>query len=248
MKTSLDILDNHKWVNAAGTAGFAPTAHLTNKFPELGLFTTNPISYLPRSPAKERCMITYGRDFLVHNGFPCPGFKSVIKKYRKVWETSNLPICINLLSDHPGIIEEIIRSVENIDNIAVVEVMIDQNCTVVEIVDILKAAAGELPIILSVPNELVYSSWFNDLDLSEVAAWSLQPLRGTRIQKDKIISGRLYGLSMLPLTLRAITHLSNVGKPIIAGVGALTPGDVQDIYQVGANNFQPNELLWRDYS
>lgn len=248
MKTSLEILDNHKWVNAAGTAGFAPTVILKNKFPDLGLFSTNPISYLPRSPAKERCMISFERDFLIHNGFPSPGYNSVIKKYRRLWETSDLPICVSLLFDYPSNMEKIVRSVENIENVVVIEVMIDQNNTMDEIKDVLKAAAGELPIILSLPNELVYSSWLNDLELVDVAALSLQPLRGTIVMNKKIISGRLYGPSMLPQTLRAISHLSQYEKPIIAGVGAFTSEDIQNIYEVGANNFQPNELIWRGYS
>lgn len=247
MKTSMEILDNHKWINAAGTAGFAPTTNLINKFPDLGLFTTNPISYFPRTPAKERCVISSDRNFLLHNGFPCPGFKSIVKKYQKVWETSVLPICVSLLFDHPKNLEKIVRSVENFDNITVIEILINHASSRVEIKEGIKSAVGELPIIISIPFEMIYSELLEELVLCDVMAISLQPPRGSLMQNKKIISGRLYGPSILPQTLSAISYLFPLGKPIIAGVGAYTSEDIQNIYEVGANNFQPNELIWREY-
>jgi dihydroorotate dehydrogenase len=246
----LEILSSKdkKWINSAGTAGFAPTRNLIEKFPEIGLFVTNPVSYLPRIPANERCVVPFEGGFLVHNGYPNPGFRSILKNYKNKWENALLPICISLLSDMPNHVEKIIRSVENIDNIVAIELCLDPSFNFNEIHALINAALGELPIILSVPYEIVFMEWIGDLFQPEILAVSIQAPRGSIYHHQKLVQGRMYGSSMFPLTLRAIQHLSQYETVIIAGVGAFHNDDPLKIYQAGAQHFQPHELIWRDYN
>ncbi len=247
---TLEILSdkNKKWINAAGTAGYSPTKNLVEKFPDIGLFVTNPVSYNPRNPAKERCLLSFEGGFLVNNGFPCPGFRRVLKSNQIKWENANLPICVSLLSDEPNYIEKIVRSVEIIDNIVAIELNLDPSLKFEDFQTFIKSALGELPIILSVPYEIVFMDWIEDLLELEIFAVSVQAPRGLILNNLKNVYGRMFGPSMLPLSLRAINHLSQLDKSIIAGVGALSNEDIQMIFQAGAQYFQPHELIWRNYN
>lgn len=247
MKKQFENLNEIKWINAAGTAGFAPGRDFAVKFPEISVFTTNPISYLPRSAASKRSLISFDGGFLVHTGYACPSFKQILKKNKKNWENSTLPICINLLSDYAHHIEKIVRIVETIDNIFLIELSISLGINRSEIKELANAVIGELPIILNIPFELVFTDWLDEILSPEIVAISVQAPRGQIFHKGKIINGRLYGASILPLTLNAINHLQNINKPIFAGVGAITQEDIEKIYQSGAAVFQAHELVWRNY-
>jgi len=247
MKKEFDNLSEIKWMNAAGTAGFAPGRDFAEKFPEISVFTTNPISYLPRSVASNRNLVPFEGGFLIHTGFPCLSFNHILKKYKKNWENSALPICINLLSDIPYHIEKIVRKVETIENIFMIEISLRLGMNRTEIKELMNAALGELPIILSLPFELVFKDWLDEILPPEIVAISIQAPRGQVYYKGKKIHGRLYGASILPLTLNAIDHLQTLNKPVFAGVGAITHQDIEKIFQSGASVFQAHELVWRNY-
>ena len=246
MKSDLDFLIPGKWMNAAGTAGFVPGKGLINHFPEIALFITNPISYLPRKPATKRNIISFQGGFLVHNGHPNPGFKKVIHQFRENWENAILPVCVNVLSDDPHNIEKMVRSLENIENIAAIELAIDNSLNVSDIKQNIQAAMGELPIILSLPFEYVFQEWLGRILIPEMVAVSVQAPRGILKHNDQFFHGRLYGRSMLPLTLRAIQHLTSFEKPIYAGVGVLQESQISSLFEIGAHNFQGHELIWRN--
>lgn len=247
MKREFGNLIEIKWMNAAGTAGFAPGRDFAEKFPEISVFTTNPISYLPRSVASNRNLVPFEGGFLIHTGYPCPGFNQILKKYKKNWENSSLPICINLLSDHAYHIEKIVRMVETIENIFMIEISLRLGMNRTEIKELMNAALGELPIILSLPFDLVFMDWLDEILAPEIVAISIQAPRGQLYHKGIKINGRLFGASILPLTLNAIDHLRTMNKPVLAGVGAITHQDIEKIYQSGASVFQAHELVWRNY-
>ncbi len=246
MKSDLDFLNSGKWMNAAGTAGFFPSRGLLNHFPDIALFITNPISYYPRKPATQRNIIPFQGGFMVHTGHPNPGLKKVIHQFRENWENALLPVCVNVLSDEPNNIEKIVRLLENIENIAAIELGIDNSLKVSDIEANIQAAMGELPIILSLPFEFVYQEWLPNVLSSEIVAVSIQAPRGVLKHNDQYIHGRLFGSSMFPLTLHAIQHLSSSEKPIYAGAGVVNESQISQLLEMGAHNFQGYELIWRD--
>lgn len=246
MKSDLDFLSPGKWMNAAGTAGFIPDKRFTSIFPEIDLFITNPISYQARKPAFNRNMIPFQGGFLVHNGHPNPGLKKAVQLYRKAWENSSLPICVNLLSDDVDSIEKIVRSVENIDNIVAIELGIDNTVNKEEVEKTLHAAMGEIPIILSLPFEHVYQDWLEKILIPEIVAISVQAPKDILQSGGNYIHGRLYGNSMFQLTLNAVRHLSSLDKPIFAGVGVLHTQQISILLEMGVSNFQAHELIWRN--
>ncbi|HSM25482.1 MAG TPA: hypothetical protein VK856_11515, partial [Anaerolineaceae bacterium] len=175
------------------------------------------------------------------------GIRHIIKKYGKNWQNSTLPICVNLLSDQADHIEKIVRIIETIENVYLIELSINVGNSISEIKDLSKAAIGELPIILSLPFEYVFTEWLDEILTPEIIAISIQAPRGQLIQNDQKVKGRLYGESVLPLTLHAINHLKELNIPVLAGVGAITSKDIEKIYVSGATVFQAHELVWRNY-
>ncbi|MDO9085602.1 MAG: hypothetical protein Q7U53_05270 [Anaerolineaceae bacterium] len=246
MKFDLDFLPQEKWMNAAGTAGFYPGRNFVTHFPDVGLFVTNPISYFPRTPAHLRCVLPFPGGFLVHSGYPNPGIKKIIQKFRIMWENSLLPICVNLLSENPRDLEKIIRLVEPIDNVTAIELGIDHSASKEEILKIIESASGELPIILSLPHELIFQDWLVQILTHEIVGISIQPPRGTKVHNNQFICGRLYGESVLPLTMHAVSHLQALDKPIFAGVGVTKKENLKDLIDCGLQNFQAHELIWRN--
>jgi hypothetical protein len=246
MKSDLDFILPGKWMNAAGTAGFIPDKHFISIFPDIALFITNPISYLARKPAFQRNIIPFQGGFLVHNGHPNPGLKKAVQLFRKAWENSPIPICVNLLSDDSDYIEKIVRSVENIDNIVAIELGIDITLNKDRVEKILHAAMGELPIILSLPFEYVYQDWLQKILFPEIVAISIQAPRGVLQYEGNYVHGRLYGNSIFPLTLNAVQHLSSIGKPIFAGAGVFCEQQISMLLETGASNLQVHELVWRN--
>jgi hypothetical protein len=246
MKFDFDFLPPEKWMNAAGTAGYYPAKDFSIHFPEIGMFITNPISFFPRTPAIHRCVISYPGGIFVHSGYPNPGIKKIILKYQKYWENSHLPICVNILSDDPRHLEEIVRMVEVIENVTAIELGIDNSSSKDEMIKMISSVSGELPIILSIPFEFLYQGWIDQVLTPEVMAISVQAPRGVQIHNNHMIRGRLYGESVFPLTMHAITLLKSLDKPIYAGVGIINREKLKDLFACGLTNFQAHEIIWRE--
>ncbi|MEI6290956.1 MAG: hypothetical protein WCP19_11045, partial [Chloroflexota bacterium] len=125
-KNNLEFLQ--PFTNAAGTLGFTPdiksipNIFTGKRFEGLGAFITNPISLRPRQPAKELNLIHYPGGFLLHTGFPNPGFSSVIKKYFSKWAVSRIPIIPHLLLDDSEEGQGMVRKLEDLENILSIEI------------------------------------------------------------------------------------------------------------------------------
>lgn len=246
MKFDLDFLESGKWMNAAGTAGFAPGKSFSKIFPEIGLFITNPISFNPRSPASNKTLIPFEGGFLFHTGHPNPGIRKVLQKYQVVWRNSKLPICVNLLSDDSKNLQKIVRLLEEIDNVVAIELNIDIKLTKPEINELLRVIQGEIPVILSIPYELVFQDWLENILEPGLLGVSVQAPRGALHQNDKLVHGRLYGRSVFPMIVQAVYHLSSFGLPVFGGAGVLGPDQIEKLYEAGVRNFQTHELVWRN--
>lgn len=246
MKSDLDFLLPGKWMNAAGTCGYMPAKGFLENFPEVALFITNPISYYPRKPAEDRNIIPFKGGFLVHSGHPNPGIKKILQLNKKAWENAHLPICLNLLSDTTESLEKIIRMVEEIDNIAAIELAFDFPLSHEITKIMIQAISGQLPIILSLPFEMVFQDWIEDILSTDIYAISIQAPRGVISHKNQLISGRLYGRSILPMTMQAVKYLSSFGIPIYAGVGVFKKEEIISLLGLGVRNFQAHEIIWRN--
>ena len=116
-----DFFFDKPLMNAAGMLGFFPDPHASLDFSRFGAFVTNPISHLPRTPAKGTRFMPYPGGFLLHTGLPNPGLSQAIRRYGRYWASSSLPVIVHLLAQNP---DELAWMVEQIEGVG--SVMVDQ--------------------------------------------------------------------------------------------------------------------------
>ena len=233
------------YVNAAGTLGFAPDPHTMPFLKHLGAFITNPISRRPRQPAKNRCCLPFPGGFLLHTGWPNPGFSRALARYQHAWASAPLPVIIHLLGETPGTVAEMVRKLEGHDNLLAVELGLPPDCDSTTLRDFMEAAQGELPTVVSLESGQAIEM-LEPLVQLQPAAVHLQAPRGTLPCPDgNLISGRLYGPAIFPHTLNTLQTLNASGLQIIAGGGVFTQSQVQAMLETGAFAASLDAVLWQ---
>lgn len=246
-------------MNAAGTLGFAPDVRAAVAWDRLGAFVTNPVSWRPRVPTANPQIVHYAGGFLLHTGLPNPGFSAVLKKYAARWADSKLPVIVNLMADRPEETAQMVRRLENVENVAAVELGFAPLLSDDIILMALEMSLGELPLILSLPWEQLLTLGPRLLQAGAIAI-SVGAPRGTlplniedtapnseNPQSLALISGRLYGPALFPQTLGLVRDAARIGLPIIAGGGVYSQEHVNVMLAAGAQAVQVDGLLWRGW-
>jgi dihydroorotate dehydrogenase (NAD+) catalytic subunit len=243
-----DLYLESPWVNAAGTLGYLPPPRWP--VPEsMGAFVTNPVSLAPRTPAGERGVYSYPGGALLHSGMPNPGLSRVLRTYADRWAQSALPIWVHIFGADPDEIHQMVRRLEGRDGVTAVELGLPPNIPGEQMLDFVKAAYGELPLIVQIPITITGEPWLRELPRFGVSAISLGPPRGMLPNNSqKPVSGRLYGPALLPLTLAALQTTQRFGLPVIAGPGIYTQKDAHTVREAGAWAVQIDTILWRGWS
>jgi dihydroorotate dehydrogenase len=228
-------------LNAAGTLGWAPRR--SPELEQLGAFVTNPISPAPRQPAAGPRCLHFPGGILLHSGHPNPGFRAALRRYRPAWARSALPVIVHLLFSDPAEAARMVARLENMEEIAGVELGIHPLMTPAEVSALLVGASGELPLIARLPLdravELAPSA-------AQASAISLGPARGSLpLPGGGLLHGRLYGPSLLPLALQVVQALSQAGCQVIAAGGISSQDDVDAMLSTGAFAVQLDTILWR---
>lgn len=232
-------------MNAAGTLGFFPDLHSPMNWGQLGAFITNPISQEPRTPSHGMRFMDYPGGFLLHTGFPNPGFSQVLRRYARHWSRSPLPVIVHLLGRQANDVARMSRQLESVEGVGGLEVGVDKDASLDTMRELIEAARGELPVIVRIPIE-------RSLELASAAiqagglAVSLAPPRGMiPISNGEFIQGRLYGPSILPMALRAVGELVKQGIPTIGAGGIYRREHYQAMLSSGAMAVQLDGVLWR---
>lgn len=232
-------------VNAPGMLGFAPDPHTMPFLEHLGAFITHPISRYARQPAKNRCCLPFPGGFLLHTGLPNPGIDRAIKKFRHRWANAPLPIIVHLLAESPRTLTEVVRKLEGLENIMAVELGLPPNCDSAALREFLEAAAGELPTLVSIHARHL-PVLQDTLTALQPAAVHLQPPRGVLPDaKGDLVSGRLYGPAVFPLTLSAAKALIDSDLSLIAGCGAFHAQQIQILREIGITAVSLNAATWQ---
>jgi dihydroorotate dehydrogenase (NAD+) catalytic subunit len=232
-------------LNAAGTLGFAPNPRGSVDLARLGAFVTNPISLKPRHPAAARCLLPFSGGFLLHSGFPNPGFRKVVELYAGRWVKSLLPVIVHLMADQPEELVSMVRRLEEMEGVVGVEIGLRPESSSEEAQELAQAAFGELPVIVQVPPENL-ENLLPRLRGLEIAAISLAAPRGMLPSGDGgLARGRLFGPGLLPAALAAVQAAVGFGLPVIGSGGVYSEADVQAMLAAGAQAVQLDAVLWR---
>jgi len=244
-----DLSFSTPYINAAGTLGFAPDTRMPVPWDQLGAFVTNPISLHARVPAKDPAMIAYPGGYLLHTGLPNPGLRVAIKKYSRRWADSRVPVIVHLLAIDPEETGRMVRSLEELENIAAVELSFAPQMGEDIILSTVGMCWGELPLIVSLANEQVRPLGSSVIE-SGAAAISLAPPRGVlMLENGQLVTGRLTGPGLFPEALLVVRDAAQAGIPIIGAgsIGSIEKTDV--MLSVGALAVQVGTSLWKgDFS
>ncbi len=234
------------WLNAAGFQGFAPQGEWNWAAPQ-GVFVTNPISWNSRAPAEHPLLRQYAGGFLLHTGFPNPGFRRGVQQNARRWAGAALPVWVHLLAERPHELNSMVRTLESMEGVAAIEISLPPGLDDNEAIFLVKSALGELPLVLALPVDAVSAGWVAQLAGLGVSALCLSAPRGKLPGADnRWVSGRLFGPGLLPQALAALSALRRLNLPIIAGCGIFTQEGGQAALDGGAAAVQIDAALWRD--
>lgn len=244
--TKYDLAFDPPIMNAAGSLGYAPDSRAPIEWSGLGAFITNPISLSPRTPSRAKRFLTFPGGFLLHTGYPNPGFSQVLRRYAGRWNRSPIELIVHLLARDAEQVEKMARRLESLEGVNGLEVGIDNQANVNMVTEFTQAACGELPVIVRLP-------FARSVELAESAiqagalAISLAPPRGTMpVNHTEFMQGRLYGPAIFPMALKIVHDLSQQGMPVIGAGGICTREHINAMLSAGAMAVQLDSVLWRD--
>ena len=108
----------------------------------------------------------------------------------------------------------------------------------------LEMCSGELPLIFSIPHEQILTLGPR-LIQAGASAISISPPRGRIYDRDSsLVSGRMFGPSLLPRTLEIVHSAGKLGIPIIANGGIWTLAEAKEMISAGALAAQIDAGLW----
>jgi len=240
-----DLTFSSPYMNAPGTLGFAPDYRAPIPWDSFGAFMTNPLSLRPRLPTAKPALIEYPGGFLLHTGLPNPGLKSAVKMYARRWADSRLPIIAHLMADRPEETSRMIELLEELENIAAVELGFAPLLADDIILLTIEMSLGELPLIVSLPFEQVLSLGPRVMQ-EGAAAISLAAPRGMLTADDgQLTTGRLSGPALFPQALISVRDAVGANLPIIGGGGIGSKESADAMLSVGALAVQIDASLWK---
>lgn len=240
-----DLAFSSPYMNAAGTLGFAPDTRLPVPWDQLGAFVTNPISMRARVPAKDPALIAYPGGTLLHTGLPNPGLRASIKRYSRRWADARIPVIVHLMANDPGETGLMLRSLEDLENIAAVELSFAPHTAEDVILSTVEKCWGELPLIVSLGIEQVRALGSSAIEKG-AAAVSVAPPRGMLpLENGQQVTGRLTGAGLYPGALLGVRDAVRAGIPVIGAGGIASRKKADTMLSVGALAVQLDASLWK---
>lgn len=240
-----DLTFSRPIMNTAGTLGYAPDYRAPVPWELFGAFVTNPLSLRPRKPALHPAVIEYPGGYLLHTGLPNPGLKAALKKFARRWKDSQLPIIVHLMADRPEETQTMVQSLEDLENIAAVELGFAPLLSDDIILLALEMSLGELPLIVSLSSDQVLSLGPRVIRAG-AAAISLAPSRGMIINENgQPVSGRLNGASLFPQSLLILRDAVQAHLPVIGAGGVGSRENAEAMLSAGALAVQLDASLWK---
>jgi len=235
------------WMNAAGYAGYAPPVDSNITSPPVA-FVTNPISFHSRTPAADRFCSPYPGGFLLHTGWPNPGFRKVLKQFSARWTRSEIPVWVHLLAEQPQELNRMVRTLEETEGVAVAEISLPPTARDEWMLQLAEAALGELPLVICVPLDQVTAAWVSGVVNLGISGLVISAPRGMiRNAAGSFSRGRMIGPGLFPQVLQALGCLRAYDIPLIAGCGVFDIKSMDTLLSAGATAVQLDAVLWRGW-
>lgn len=242
-----ELVFDSPYLNAAGSLGFAPAGDWPLPEPQ-GAFITHPISFARRTPAAQRACLAYPGGLLLHSGLPNPGLSTVLRRYAARWQRSSLPIWAHIIPENAGQAHDMVTRLESVEGIMALELGLPPEGDAAETLDLIRAAQGELPLLVCVPLHRARESWLSELAGLEVSGLTLCAPAGILTNPGgQPIRGRLLGPSLFPQVMNALLALKPLQIPLIAAAGIYRRSDLQTLLSAGAVAGQVDAALWKGY-
>jgi dihydroorotate dehydrogenase (NAD+) catalytic subunit len=246
MSTDAPLLElGNGRMNAAGSLGFVPSDSPAFAGLSLGVCITNPISLRPRKASQVPRLLEFPGGVLLHTGWPNPGLRSAVSSYANAWARAPLPVVLHLLVDDAAALRKAMPRIEELENIAAIELNIPTDASPRLAADLVAAAAGELAVIaqLSLPRA---EELADGCLAAGASAVSLGPPRGSLPAADgRLVNGRLYGPAIFAQALAATQTLAKAGVPVIAAGGIEGEAQERACRDAGAIGIQMDVGLWK---
>ena len=243
----LDRLElSSPWMNAAGFLGFFPPSHAAWVKP-MGAFVTNAVSLQSRKPAQLRQVNPYPGGFILHTGLPNPGLQHMLRQNAERWSKSAVPVWVHLLPQTPGELPELIEPLEELENVSAVELGIPPGATLKSVLEFVRAANGELPVMACISVDEMQNEWMVPIEDAGAAGVVLSAPRGMMKVESRLCRGRLYGPAIFPYMLNTVCRLAQFDLPVIAGGGVYSENDGETLLEAGAAAIQLDAVLWRNW-
>lgn len=235
---------------AAGTVGFGDSYRALLDYEKLGAIVTNPATIEPWRPAAGTRIIPLDAGVLVHTGLPNPGLAKVISQNRRAWAKLPIPVILHLAAASVRQVKGAIALIDDIDEIAAVELGLSDDIDQADAVSLVaEAARMEKPLLARLPFYECHQLALPVADAGADALVLTAPPRGAARDPytGRLVSGRVYGPLIKPMVLRLVGRLRRQlpdELPLIASGGIHSPQDARDYMDAGAIAVQVDAATW----
>ena len=185
----------------------------------------------------------------MHTGYPNPGLRAALHRYREQWARLEIPVIVNLLCERVADLPAMLSRLESLANVMATELSLPPQVDSNMLLALARSITGELPVIMRIPLDHVSNLTETLAVLGGeygVAGFSLGPPRGVLpAGLNWVVHGRLYGPAIFPLALSAVQILARLNTPVIGGGGVYSLEKAEAMLASGAAAVQLDAVLWR---
>jgi len=235
---------------AAGCYGLGTEYRGLVEVERLGAVVVGPVTMRARQGAGPPRAVPVPGGVLVHTGLDNPGLPTALRRYRRVWARSPVPVIMHLAATSPEEVAAACERLNGVEAVAAIELGLPGHVELEEAAALVGLAAGTYergPLLVRLPlagsARLAGPVAAAGADALTIGA----PPRGTILHRGRFVTGRLYGPFLLPLALRAFRQVAQaVGVPLVGCGGIYSADDARAFLQAGAVAVQVGAALWKD--
>lgn len=235
-------------MNAAGVLGFADEYRRLVDYGALGAFVTNALTAKARTAAHPPNVVELPQGVLIHTGLPNPGVAAALRRYAREWQRLGPPVIVHLAATTPDEVRRSAARIEQVEAVSGLELGLRDDVTVAEAAQLVRAALGNLPLLVQVPfgrtAELAPALAQEGGDAVVVSS----PARVSVEVGGRHVTGRWYAPSAFAEALRAVTEaverLRDV--PVVGAGGIWGIEQARAMLSAGAAAVQVDAAAWQD--